>query len=129
MNKLVFIGALLLSFSASACRPFISCETTSNGRHYSDESRDSSLARSSAINQCTSSSYTSNPECRANVVCGDDLYTSPMMRCETSSNGRNYSDESRDEALAQASAIRKCTGSSYTSNAECRANYYCYPVR
>lgn len=103
----------------------VSCETSSNGYRFADESRDASLARQQTISHCTSSPYTTNAECSANIWCNDQGYYPPMVTCGTSSNGYQFTDESRDVSLARAQAISKCSASPYTTNDECTANVGC----
>jgi hypothetical protein len=105
-------------------RPMIQCTTSSNNYDFSAESRDRSVAVTSAVNKCAASSYTSNDECRSNVACNDG-YNAPMVQCTTSSNGYNFADQSRDPVVAKNQTINQCAASSYTSNAECRANVSC----
>lgn len=105
--------------------PMITCATSSNGRNFLDKSRDVSLAKMQAISHCTSHSRTTDTECRANIYCNDTNIQRPMISCSTSSNGRNFSDESRDISVARTQAISHCTGHSRTNNRECRANIYC----
>ncbi len=106
--------------------PMISCGTTSNAYNFTDQSRDPSLARSEAIRQCQASAATNNQECSANVACNDGQYYAPFVSCTTSSNGYNFTDQSRDPSLARSEAIRQCQASAATNNQECSANVYCH---
>jgi hypothetical protein len=113
-------------------RPMVTCETSSNGYRFSDESRDPDLAKREATRQCRENRSTNNAECDANVACrgghgrGDrGERRNPMVRCETSSNGYRFSDESRDRELAKREATRQCRENRSTNNQECTANVAC----
>ena len=106
-------------------RPMLTCSTSSNGLNFSDESRDTQVAKRSAISQCKASGRTSNAECDANIICNDSNHYKPMLICSTSSNGLSFSDENRVRSVAKKSALRQCKANSRTSNAECDANIFC----
>jgi len=127
MKSLLLGAALLCSLPTLAgnYNDFVKCSTSSNGYSFSDKSRDASLALEHAVSQCKSHSRTSNAECSVNVSCNDGSYTAPMVRCNTSSNGYSFHDETRSAALSKKHAIKKCTAHSRTSNAECNANVAC----
>jgi hypothetical protein len=105
-------------------RPMISCETSSNGLRFNEQSRDRNVAINQIIRQCTSDSRTSNDECNANVACNDTM-ANPMVSCSTISNGLTFTDQSRDRNVAINQIIRQCTQDSRTSNDECSANISC----
>ncbi len=104
---------------------YVTCNTSSNGYSFSDKSRDSSVARAHALRQCSNHSRTSNDECNANISCGDDAYSNPMVTCATESNGYSFSDVSRSSSLSRSHAIKACNKHSRTSNDECNANVSC----
>lgn len=114
---------LMTSFSAFSMG-MVSCETSSNGYSFSDQSYDRYLAERQSIDKCTKHSQTTNDECFANIACSDS-YSRPMITCSTSSNGYSFSDISRDASVASRESIKKCTNHSQTSNDECNANISC----
>lgn len=103
----------------------ITCTTSSNGLEFSDESRDASVARSSVTGQCRSNQRTNNSECDANIACNDGSNNRPMITCTTSSNGLEFSVESRDLSTARANVAGQCVSNQRTSNSECKANVFC----
>jgi hypothetical protein len=106
-------------------RPMISCSTTSNGLSFSVESRDTSVARTNVAGQCRDNQRTSNAECDANIICNDGQYSRPMISCSTTSNGLNFTDESRDPSVARGNVAGQCRDNQRTNNAECDANIIC----
>lgn len=105
-------------------REMVSCSTTSNGYKFFDESRDSQVSKSHAIAQCVANQSTNNDECSVNVACSDRP-SRPMVTCSTSSNGYNFSDETRDSLTSRSHAIAKCVANQSTNNSECNANVSC----
>lgn len=124
---------ILWALTVSTClfahnRPFVTCDTSSNGYFFSDRSRDGNLASSHAIEHCKNHPQTNNAECRANIACSD-AYANPMVTCSTSSNSYHFADKSRDREVASSQTIRKCKQHPETSNDECRANIRCDDTR
>lgn len=103
----------------------VSCNTTSNGLRFIDESRDIAVARTHVIDQCVKDAKTTNEECRANLFCTDGSFYAPMMICETNSKGLVFSDESRDANLTTQLIVASCKKHASTNNDECQRNVTC----
>jgi hypothetical protein len=88
MKNFFMMIAIISSLNISAYNDFVTCETSSNGRNFSDESRDRIRSLSSATRQCSASRYTSDRECNANVICSDTLMVRPMIMCLVESFNR-----------------------------------------
>lgn len=103
----------------------ITCRTSSNGYEFSNESRDRTVAISELIDECASYDAVSDAECKANVSCNDGLNYPKMMVCTTSSNGYEFSNESRSRDVAISGLVSECTSYDEVSDAECKANVLC----
>ncbi|MBC7692475.1 MAG: hypothetical protein H7222_11990 [Methylotenera sp.] len=116
---------------------YVTCSTSSRGRNFEGSDYDYSAAQSNVIRQCQLDAITSNSECASNVSCFNSDsggygnsgsiggYGTPVVRCDTSSNGRAFAAENIDSYLAQDSAIRQCQADPYTSNSQCSNNVSC----
>jgi hypothetical protein len=123
MKSLLFIGLFLLSGSALS---YERCKTTSSGYEFPSEGHNRARVIQDAINSCTSSRYTTNSECRANVKCvkrGRYEFAGP--RCKTTSSGYKFLGGGTSLSRAKSDAINSCTSSRYTNNSECRAKVQC----
>lgn len=123
----ILVAAMITLAGISTAHAYERCQTESNGYRFHGGGRDLTTALNMAINECTTSSYTKNGECRGNVKCEDynGNLVLAQVKCETKSNGYSFTGGGANLNIARADAIGACTESSYTSNGDCRANVKC----
>ncbi len=125
-RKILVATAIALA-GISIAHAYERCETISNGYKFYGGGSDLNSAMSMAINECTSSRYTVNGECRGNIKCEDfnGNLSLAQVKCATKSNGYIFTGGGPYLESAKKDAIDSCTSSRYTTNGDCRANVQC----
>lgn len=102
----------------------VNCNTFSNGITFEKFSRSGTLSRQLLTSDCTSDNRTNNAECTANIYC-DDQPETPIIKCNTFSNGLTFEKYSRSGTLTRQLLSSSCTSDNRTNNSECTANIAC----
>jgi|GEM_PF-2528127 len=120
----------LLSLLGAGPAAALMCTTSSTGIAFVSRGYDVNSVSAAVMNDCQGVSFTSNSECRQNLVCGDylpDPYPSGQVTCFARSAGLPYERSGSVESLRSLvqGTLNDCTSSAYTSNSECRASLAC----